>query len=57
MVASDRKSREVERISDYYLRPPVEKFRVDDYERIEEIANAGYEYAREEIRSWKKQNE
>jgi len=53
MVASDRKSREVERMADFYLRPPVDPYRVDDYSRIEEIAEVGYEYARNEIRGWK----
>jgi NTE family protein len=53
MVASDRKSREVERMADFYLRPPVDAFRVDDFDRLDEIAHAGYEYAREEIRTWK----
>jgi len=52
-VASERKSREVERMSDFYLRPPLDLFRLDDYERIEEIVEIGYEYAREEIRGWK----
>jgi predicted acylesterase/phospholipase RssA len=52
-VASERKSREVERIADFYLRPPIGGFRVDDFSRIDEIAEAGYQYAREEIRAWK----
>lgn len=53
MVASERKSREVERIADFYLRPPIDRFRVDDFNRVEEIAGIGYEYAREEVRVWK----
>lgn len=53
MVASDRKSREVEGMADFYLRPPVDNFRVDDFDRLDEIAQAGFEYAREEIRGWK----
>lgn len=52
-VASERKSREVERMADYYLRPPISGFRVDEYSRIDEIAEAGYQYTREEIRGWK----
>ena len=52
-VASERKSREVERMSDFYLRPPLDRFRLDDYGCLEEIVEIGYEYAREEIRGWK----
>jgi predicted acylesterase/phospholipase RssA len=52
-VASERKSREVERMSDFYLRPPLDRFRLDDYERLDEIVEIGYQYAREEIRGWK----
>ena len=53
MVASERKSREVERMADFYLRPPIDRFRLDDFARLEEIAEAGYEYACEQIRAWK----
>lgn len=53
MVASFGKSREVEGIADFYLRPPIDRFRVDDYDRVEEIAETGYEYARTEIAAWK----
>ena len=52
MVASERKSREVELMADFYLRPPVDRFRMDDFARIDEIVQAGYEYARGEVRSW-----
>jgi predicted acylesterase/phospholipase RssA/CRP-like cAMP-binding protein len=53
MVASERKSREVENMADYYLRVPIDRFRSDDFKRVEEIAEVGYEYARQEIRLWK----
>jgi predicted acylesterase/phospholipase RssA len=53
MVASNRKSREVEQLADFYLRPPVERFRLDDYARIAEIAQTAYDYSIEEIRQWK----
>ena len=56
MVASDRKSREVERDADFYLRPPIDRFRLDDMARVEEIAEVGYQYARNEIRKWKAEN-
>jgi NTE family protein len=53
MVASERKSREVERMADFYLRPPIDRFRLDDFTRVEEIAEAGYEYTRQQISIWK----
>ena len=56
MVASDRKSREVERDADFYLRPPIDRFRLDDMAKVEEIAEVGYQYARNEIRVWKEEN-
>lgn len=55
-VASERKSREVEQDAEFCLRPPVDRFRLDDRSKIEEIAQVGYEYAKQEIRTWKEQN-
>ncbi len=55
-VASERKSREVEEDADFCLRPPVERFRLDERSRIEEIAEVGYQYTRQEIRTWKDNN-
>ena len=55
-VASERKSREVERDAEFCLRPPVEHFRLDERSKIEEIAEVGYQYARQEIRIWKEDN-
>lgn len=56
MCASDKKSREVERTADFYLRPPIDQFRLDDFSRIEEIVDIGYRYARDEIQRWKADN-
>ena len=53
MVASNRKSREVEQEAEFYLRPPIDRFRLDNLDRMEEIADVGYQYAKEEIRKWK----
>ena len=55
-VASERKSREVEQDAEFCLHPPVERFRLDERSRIEEIAEVGYEYTKEEIRTWKAKN-
>jgi predicted acylesterase/phospholipase RssA len=56
MVASTRKSREVEMDADYYLRPPIDRFRLDDMAKVEEIAEVGYQYTKNQIRMWKDQN-
>ena len=56
MVASNQKSREVEMDADFYLRPPIDRFRLDDMARVEEIAEEGYQYTKNEIRTWKEQN-
>jgi predicted acylesterase/phospholipase RssA len=53
MVASNRKSREVESAAEFYMRPPIDRFRLENFDRLEEIAEVGYQYAREEIRKWK----
>jgi NTE family protein/lysophospholipid hydrolase len=52
MVGSHRKAQEVERHADYYLRPPLSKFHLTDYARIDEIAEAGYRYTMEQIAAW-----
>lgn len=57
MVASNRKSREVEIAAEFYLRPPIDHFRPDDYRKIQEIVEVGYQYTREEIRGWKAANQ
>jgi predicted acylesterase/phospholipase RssA len=56
MVASNRKSREVEMDADFYLRPPIDRFRLDDMAKVEEIAEVGYQYTKNEIRMWKDAN-
>ncbi len=56
MVASNQKSREVELDADFCLRPPIDRFRLDDMARVEEIAEVGYRYTKNEIRMWKEQN-
>ena len=54
MVSSHKKAREVEIKADYYLRPPLNHFKINDYAKIIEIVEAGYVYASEQIRGWEK---
>ncbi len=53
LVGSRKKARDVEKEADYYLRPPLNRFRMDQYARIEEIAEVGYQYAKAQIGEWK----
>ena len=39
---------------DLYLNPPVDKFGLLEFSALQDIADIGYQYAREEIRSWRK---
>ncbi|MGH9420354.1 MAG: patatin-like phospholipase family protein, partial [Thermoanaerobaculia bacterium] len=55
-VASERQSRQVEQDAEFCLHPPVDRFRLDDRSKIEEIAEVGYEYTKQEIRTWKENN-
>jgi len=55
-VASERKSREVEQEAEFCLHPPVDQFGPEEREKIEEIAEIGYQYTRQEIRTWKETN-
>lgn len=41
-----------ERVSDLYLRMPVEHYKLQDYDLSEEIAEAGYQYAQGQIAAW-----
>ena len=52
MVGSHRKSHEVEMMADYYLQPPLEHFRMDDYAKIYDIVEVGYRYAKDHVAEW-----
>lgn len=38
--------------ADYYLRPPVERFGMLEFEALDEIVDVGYRYALDAIRGW-----
>lgn len=52
MVGSRRKAEEVKELADYYLQPPLDRFKMDDYVKIDEIVEAGYRYAKDHVASW-----
>ena len=55
-VSSSQKTRDVKRIADVCLRPPIDAYGVLQFESLEEIADVGYRYAKakmEELRGQK----
>lgn len=40
--------------ADLYLRPPVDKYKLLDFQSFDELVNIGYAYAKEEIKKWNK---
>ncbi len=42
----------IARIADVYLRPPLLKFKRTDFYAAEEIAQVGYDHAREQLEAW-----
>ena len=52
MVGSRRKAEDVKAIADCYLQPPLDHFRMDDYLKIDEIVDVGYQHAKKRIASW-----
>lgn len=52
-IASESKSREVEQMADFYLRPPVEEFRLEDFSRIQDLTEVGFKHTVDQIRLWK----
>jgi predicted acylesterase/phospholipase RssA len=50
-VASSQKTREVKRDVDLCLRPPIDRYGVLEFERLDEIVDVGYRYALETLAS------
>lgn len=51
-VTFKEKSREIEASSDLYLRPPLHRYGMLDFQAIEELVNIGYTYAQPRIEEW-----
>jgi len=43
---------ELKQHADFYLRPPVDRFSLLDLDALEEIAQVGYEYTKEQVENW-----
>ena len=54
LLASVSKTDEVKASVDLYLNPPVDKFGLLEFSALQDIADIGYQYAKEEVRSWRK---
>ncbi len=52
LLGSAEKARTARADADLYLRPPVERFGLLEFAAIEEIAEIGYRYARDELARW-----
>ncbi len=50
-----RKNREA--FTDLYLEPPLDDFSIVDYKKIEQLANAGYDYSKPLLQEWKNEFE
>ena len=54
MLASMQQADEIAKKTDFYLEPPVAQYGIMDFKCIDEIAQTGYQYAREKIKGWLK---
>lgn len=52
LLHSTSRERESLESADFCLRPPIEAFGLMEFERMDDIAAAGYEYARKAIADW-----
>lgn len=52
-VSASRQLESAKKISDLYLRPPVDKYSIFDFTSFGEIRQTGYQYAKEQIQFWK----
>ena len=52
MVGSAKKTNEVAKISEIYLSPPTDNFKMLDYDNLEKITEVGYKYAVEELNKY-----
>jgi len=54
LLSSVSKTDEVRASVDLYLQPPIDPFGLLEFSALHEIERIGYEYAKGEIRNWKK---
>lgn len=52
IVASAREARRAAEAADLYLRPPTDRWKLFDMDRLDEIAEAGYRYAAPVVADW-----
>jgi predicted acylesterase/phospholipase RssA/CRP-like cAMP-binding protein len=53
MLASASRTAQVSRSVDLYLRPPIDRFGMLEFERMEELVECGYRYTLEAAAGWK----
>jgi len=52
LLTSNERTKMVKADADFYLKPPVEKFKLLQFSALEEIVDVGYQYAKKEIEKW-----
>ena len=55
-VSSSQKTRDVKKSADLCLRPPIDRYGVLEFERLDEIAEVGYRYTRNRMEEVRAQN-
>jgi len=52
LLSSTNKASQAKIEADYYIHPPVEKFKLLEFSALEELVNVGYEHAKQEVAQW-----
>jgi NTE family protein/lysophospholipid hydrolase len=53
MVGSIHQTNRVKGAADFYLQPPLDRFKLLDFKALEEIAQVGYEYTIKRLEGWR----
>ncbi|OQY45525.1 MAG: hypothetical protein DRR08_29175 [Candidatus Parabeggiatoa sp. nov. 2] len=53
LVNSTQKAKQIKMEADFYIRPPVESFKLLEFTALEKLVEIGYQYAKSEIEKWK----
>jgi NTE family protein/lysophospholipid hydrolase len=53
MVGSIHQTNRVKGAADFYLQPPLDRFKLLDFKALEEIAQVGYDYTKTRLEGWR----
>lgn len=51
-VGGDSRLEELKSQADYHLRPPVDRYSLMEFQALEQIVEAGYQYTKQQIETW-----